>query len=127
MLTLTDKGYHVYVVSNQIKDNKSFILYTFLNFEGIDICKGLDPFDLYHEPRDSKYFKRIKEADKTPKFVTQVFPDGSQKLVLYQGQSVSESDCPEYDEFVATYIQPFANIKPVDMKQILEQAKENQK
>ena len=72
--------------------------------------------------RDDKYFERLKNADKTPTFVTKKSKDGKEELVLYRGNAVC-GDCPEYDEFLEKFISPFSEVKPVKMSQFLNKHK----
>lgn len=128
IFNLTDNGYIAYVVTTQAKDNNNFNLYTMLNLEGTNINQGTNPcaWD-YEEGRDKKYFEAVKSADRTPRFVTQVLQDGSERLVLYEGQKALESDCPEYAEFKSTYLDPFTDIEPISIGKLLDKARGKEK
>ena len=76
--------------------------------------------------RDPKYFQRLREADKTPTFVTQVNQNGSEELVLYNGKAISE-ECPEYEEFVTKFIAPFSEIEPIQIGKILNRQNQEMK
>lgn len=99
-----------------------------LNLEGTNINQGTNPcaWD-YEKGRDQKYFEAVKSADRIPRFVTQVFPDGSERLVLYKGQKALESDCPEYAQFKSTYLEPFIGISPISIGKLLDKARGKEK
>lgn len=120
ILRLTDNGYEACIVTKHEKGGQDHRLYTLIDLTGTSITKGTG---IAEGDRDGNYLERLRTADKTPAFVTRVGKDGKEELVLYKGNAVS-GECPEYEEFVANFIAPFAEIKPMQISQILN--KENQ-
>lgn len=119
ILRLTDKGYEACIVTKHQKDNVDYRLYTLIDLTGTSIDQGTGLEGMIGEAdRDERYFKRLKEADRTPKFVTQIGKDGKEELVLYCGNAIS-GECPEYEEFVDNFIAPFSEIKPIQISKIL--------
>lgn len=127
ILRLTDKGYEACIVTKHQKDNKDYKLYTLVDLTGTSITQGTGE-EAYMDivGRDSKYFQRLREADKTPTFVTQVNQNGSEELVLYNGKAISE-ECPEYEEFVTKFIAPFSEIEPIQIGKILNRQNQEMK
>ena len=115
--------HEVYIVTKYQKDGQDYRLYTLVDLTGTSITQGLKWGDKeLGIGRDENYFKRLKNADKTPTFVTIKSKDGKEKLILYRGNAVC-GKCPEYDEFVEKFISPFSEVKPVKMSQFLNEHK----
>lgn len=127
ILRLTDKGYEACIVTKHQKDNKDYKLYTLVDLTGTSITQGTGE-EAYMDivGRDPKYFQRLREADKTPTFVTQVNQNGSEELVLYNGKAISE-ECPAYEEFVTKFIAPLSEIKPIQIGKILNRQNQEMK
>ena len=121
ILRLTDQGYEACIVTKYQKANKDYRLYTLIDLTGTSITQGTG-IDYLDTDRDPNYFERLKTADKTPTFVTEIDKDGNEKLVLYRGNAISE-ECPEYEDFVENFIAPFSEIEPIQISKILN--KEN--
>lgn len=66
---------------------------------------------------DSKKLEKV--AQKMPDFVTTLDANGNEKLELYKGKPVS-GECIEYKTFVEKFIAPFAEIRPMQIKDILD-------
>lgn len=127
ILRLTDKGYEACIVTKHQKDHKDYKLYTLVDLTGTSITQGTGEEEYMDiVGRDPKYFQRLREADKTPTFVTQVNQNGSEELVLYNGKAISE-ECPEYEEFVTKFIAPFSEIEPIQIGKILNRQNQEMK
>lgn len=118
ILRLTDKGYEGCIVTKHQKAGKDYRLYTLIDFTGTSITQGTGMDEFMDIDRDSNYLERLRNADKTPTFVTEIDREGNEKLVLYQGNAISE-ECPEYEEFVGNFINPFSDIKPIQISKVL--------
>ncbi len=117
ILKLTDNGYEACIVTKHQKSNKNYRLYTLIDLTGTSITQGTG-IDYLDEERDPHYFERLRNADKTPTFVTELNQDGTEKLILHKGNAISEQ-CPEYDDFVKNFMTPFSEIKPIQIGKIL--------
>ncbi len=117
ILRLTDNGYEACIVTKHQKSNKNYRLYTLIDLTGTSIAQGTG-IDYLDEERDPHYFERLRNADKTPTFVTELNQDGTEKLILHKGDAISEQ-CPEYDDFVKNFMTPFSEIKPIQIGKIL--------
>lgn len=117
ILRLTAQGYEACIVTKHSKADKDYRLYTLMDLTGTSITQGTG-INYLDEERDPNYFERLRNADKTPTFVTEIDKNGNEKIVLYRGNAISE-ECPEYDDFVENFIAPFSEIKPIQISKIL--------
>lgn len=122
ILRLTDKGYEACIVTKHQKSDNNYRLYTLIDFSGTSITQGTGMDEYMDIDRDPNYFERLKNADKTPVFVTEIDPNGNEKLVLYKGNAIS-GECPEYETFVENFISPFSEIKPIQIGKFLNKEK----
>ena len=123
ILKLTDNGYKACVVTKHQKDEQNYKLYTLIDLTGTSITQGTGMEEYMDIDRDKKYFERLDSADKTPTFVTRVSKEGKEDLILYRGNAIC-GECPEYEQFVEDFIDPFSEIKPVQISKILNKQKE---
>lgn len=123
ILKLTDNGYEACIVTKHQKSGQDYRLYTLIDLTGTSITRGTGIEEFEDIDRDSKYFERLKSADKTPTFVTRIDKEGKEELVLHRGNAVS-GECPEYEQFVEEFISPFKEIQPIQIGKVLN--RENQ-
>lgn len=123
ILKLVDNGYEACIVTKHQKDGQDYRLYTLIDLTDVDITQGTGLDACEGIGRNHPYFEKLKNADKTPTFVTKMGKDGKEELVLYGGNTVP-SECPEYEQFVENFIAPFSEIRPVQISKFLNQGKE---
>lgn len=119
ILKLTDKGYEACIVTKHQKDGQDYRIYTLIDLRGTSISKGTG-LDAIVElvDRDQNYLNRLKNADKTPAFVTTIGKDGNEQLVLYRGTAIT-GECKEYEKFVEDFIAPLSEIEHIQMNRFL--------
>lgn len=101
--------------------DSDFNYYTEIDLTGTDQFIGTNEF-LDYEERDSKYFDRIKNSSKKPKFKTKIV-NGEECLVPQNGDSYTEEELEEFMKFKSFYLESFDEISKIKTGKLLQKKK----
>lgn len=94
-----------------------FNYYTEIDLTGTDPFIGSSSF--YDGARDSKYYERIENASRVPRFKTKKV-NGSEVLVPQNGEKCSEQECLDFLEFQNVFLGSLSSFNQISVGKLLQ-------